>query len=174
MPSPKFRASGVSSLGVLVVALVIAAGLALPSGEGDPKRCRGETRSTSPALVTLAGADCAPSEDDLRVTGTVRYLADAQCFVLDRGDGEPALVVWPGGTRPLAGPRPAVRVPDRGAGGAHGGGTVTSGDRISGVGPALGADDVDRVGGACGRLTGNRVLAMSRLARVTEPASGKQ
>lgn len=157
-------------MGVAVVALVIAGGLALPQGEdADPDRCRGVTRSPSPAVTSLAGLRGCAGIATAEARGTVRYDADGRCFLLDPADpGGPALIVWPSGSRPAPAIRPTVVVPDRSAGDDLRGGTVTVGDAVAGVGPALELRAVDRVSGPCRALVGDRVAAFERLRPAAE------
>lgn len=166
---PVRSATGATGFGAGLVALIVAGGLALSVRQGeDPGRCRGVTRFTTPALVALAGEDCGTAEPGTGRTGTVSYLADGQCFVLaghDADHREPALIVWPAGSRPVAGARPSVFVPDRAAGDAFHGGNVTVGNVVEGLGPANLAG-IDRVSPACRRVVGDRVVAMSRVRLV--------
>lgn len=172
------RASnGVTGLGAGLIVLIMAGAMALPDGDDlDPDRCRGVTRAGEPTVVMLAGTDCVDGADGADgvdgaaasvVRGTVRYVAAGRCFVLDLTGGDPPdgdahLIVWPDGSRPVAGARPSVFVPDRSAGTDFRGGTVTVGDAIEASGPAN-LERVDRVSAPCRKVVGDRVAALGRV-----------
>jgi hypothetical protein len=86
LPRASRVTAGIRTAGVLLAALTCVA-----CGSGD----KISTAGTEPTLLVH---DVRGRSDDAEITGYVRYLAEADCFVLDGSGGVRHVVVWPPGT----------------------------------------------------------------------------